>query len=272
MRMSNPLVSVVMTVYNGERFISKSINSVIKQNYKNWELIIVNDNSQDSTNKILNKYQSKKIKIINLKKNIGAFKATNLAFKKINGKYTAILDADDYSHAKRISAQVLELEKNSDVGLVITNYKLIDENDNFIKKKRFFSQKDFNKRFPCENLACNSSAMFRSKFIKELKFYNKDFFYMYDYNFYLKIFKISKVKIINKFYTFYRVHKNQRTQILNKNIIFKENLLILFWSMKNLLINLNNAGLFLKRFFINLIKYFFAITINYKIYRFYLLN
>jgi|688.fasta_scaffold245997_2 glycosyltransferase involved in cell wall biosynthesis len=263
--MSYPLVSVVMTVFNGEKFLSKSINSIINQSYKNWELIIVNDNSQDSTNKILNKYQSKNIKIINLKKNIGAFKATNLAFKKVKGKYTAILDADDYSHPKRISGQVIELEKNSDIGLVITKYKLVDENNNFIKKSRHFSQKDFNKRFPCENLACNSSAMFRSKFIQELKFYDKFFFYMYDYNFYLKIFKISKVKIINKFYTFYRVHKNQRTQTLKKNIIFKENLLILLWSMKNLLINFNNAALFFKRFFINFIKYFFAITIKYNI-------
>ena len=70
MRTNNPLVSVVMTVFNGEKFILKSINSIIKQTYKNWELIIVNDNSQDSTSKILNKYKSKKIKIINFKKNV----------------------------------------------------------------------------------------------------------------------------------------------------------------------------------------------------------
>ena len=68
MKINNPLVSVIMTVFNGEKFILESINSIIKQTYKNWELIIVNDHSQDSTNTILNKHKSKKIKIINLKK------------------------------------------------------------------------------------------------------------------------------------------------------------------------------------------------------------
>ena len=194
---NNPKVSIVIVCYNYEKYIEIAINSIKKQNYKNWELIIVNDNSQDSTKKILDKYKSKKIKIINLKKNIGSYKATNLAFKNLKGKYVAILDADDYSHPKRISSQVLELEKDPKIGLVITNYKLIDEYNNFIKDTRFVSKKIFDKRFPCENLACNSSAMFRQQFIKELKFYSNSFFYMYDYFFYLKIFKISNIKLIN---------------------------------------------------------------------------
>ena len=128
---NTPLVTIVITVFNGESYILKSIDSIIKQTYRNWELIIVNDNSQDATNKILNKYKSKKIKIINLKKNIGAYKATNLAFKIIKGKYVAILDSDDYSHPKRISSQVHELEKDPKIGLVLTNYKLIDEINSF---------------------------------------------------------------------------------------------------------------------------------------------
>jgi glycosyltransferase involved in cell wall biosynthesis len=259
---NTPLVSVVMTVFNGERYILKSIDSIIKQTYRNWELIIVNDNSQDSTNKILNKYKSKKIKIINLKKNIGPYKATNLAFKTIKGKYVAILDSDDYSHSKRISSQVLELEKDSNIGLVLTKYKLIDQNNNLIKNNRLISQEDFNKRFACENFACNSSAMFRRNFINELKFYDKSFFYMYDYIFYLKIFKISKIKLINRFYTFSRVHENQRTKTIKKQIIIKENLNILLWSVSNKLINLNNIMLFTNRILINLIKLF---CINFKL-------
>ena len=239
-------VSIVIAAYNSEKYIKFSIESIKQQKYKNWELIIVNDCSIDSTKKIIEKYKSKKIKIINLKKNIGPYKAIDFAFKKATGKYVAILDADDYSHPKRISAQVLELEKNAKIGLVITNYKLIDENNKINKHNKFVSQKDFNNRFPCENLACNSSAMFRSKFIKELDFYNKDFFYMNDYNFYLKIFTISKIQIINKFYTFYRIHKNQRTNILKKKYIYKENLHMLMWSIKSKLINLNNVGLFSK--------------------------
>ena len=118
---NNPKVSIVIVCYNYAKYVEFSIKSIINQEYKNWELIIVNDNSQDSTKEILDRYKSKKIKIINLKKNIGAYKATNLAFKNVKGKYIAILDADDYSHPKRITQQVLELEKDSKIGLVVTN-------------------------------------------------------------------------------------------------------------------------------------------------------
>jgi len=259
---NSPKVSIVIVSYNHAEYIRFAIKSILNQTYKNWELLIVNDNSQDSTKEILNKYKSKKIKIINLKKNIGPYKATNLAFQKVKGKYIAILDADDYSHPKRISSQVQELENHSEIGLVLTNYKLIDKNNKFIKSNRFLTQKDFNKKFPCENLACNSSAMFRSKLIQELVFYNKDFFYMYDYNFYLKIFVISKIKIINKFYTFHRIHDNQRTNVIKKKKILKEYLLMLKFSMRHQLINLNNSCLFLKIFLIICIKYFFAIIIK----------
>ena len=252
---NNPKVSIVIVCYNYAKYIEFSIKSILKQEYKNWELIIVNDNSQDCTKEILDKYKSKKIKITNLKKNIGAYKATNLAFKNVKGKYIAILDADDYSHPKRILQQVLELEKDSKIGLVITNYKFIDSNNNFIKNNRFVSQKDFNKQFPCINLACNSSAMFRKKFIKELNFYNKDCFYSYDYNFFLKIFRVSKIKFISKFYTFYRIHSNQRTNVIKKKIIFKENLYNLRWSASNGLINRNNILIFFKNYFNNFFKY-----------------
>ena len=192
---NSPKVSVVIVAYNSEKYIDCAIQSIKKQEYKKWELIIVNDCSSDLTKKIIEKYKSTKIKIINLKKNIGAYKATDLAFRKLTGKYVAILDSDDYSHPKRIISQVIELEKNPQVGLVFSQYKCIDKNNkiiNNIKKKRVI-EKNFNILFPCLNVTCNSSAMFRRRFIKELIFYNKDFFYSYDYNFYLKIFKVSKI-------------------------------------------------------------------------------
>ena len=259
---NNPKVSIVIACYNHAEYIDIAIKSIIKQTYKNWELIVVNDNSQDTTKEILNKYKSSKVKIINLKNNLGSYGATSLAFKKAKGKYIAILDADDYSHPKRISSQVIELEKDTEIGLAITNYKFIDKNNNFIKKNKFVSQKEFNIRFPCENLVCNSSAMFRSKFIKRLGFYNKNFFYMNDYHFYLKIFAISKIKIINKFYTFYRVHKNQRTQTIKKKIIIKESLRMMLWSIKNKLIHVNNLSLFLRKILIYFIKFFLVIILK----------
>jgi glycosyltransferase involved in cell wall biosynthesis len=256
---NKPKVSIVIVCYNSEKYIKIAIESVRGQKYKNWELIIVNDCSRDATQKIIERYKSKKIKIISLKRNVGAYKATNLAFKKARGEYIAILDSDDYSHPKRILSQVLELENDYNIGLVFTKYKIVNEHNKLKKNKEFKLKKDFDSRFPCENLICNSSAMFRRKFIKQLGFYNKSYFYSYDYYFYLKIFMVSKIKLINKFYTYYRIHENQRTIKMKEKIIIQENIRHLIWSLNNGLINVSNIFLFSKKFIIFLVKLLFVV-------------
>ena len=252
-----------MPVYNSEKYVRFAINSIIKQKYKNWELIIVNDSSNKTTKNILDTYKFDKIRIIHLKKNLGPYKAIDLALKKANGKYIAFLDSDDASSKNRIGSQVSELEKNKKIGLVISKYKIIDQRNKIIKNSRSYSKKEFNRKFPCENLCCNSSAMFRKSILKKIKFYNKNFFYSNDYNFYLKIFSLTSIKLINKYYTFYRVHKENRTHLLKeKNIIF-ESLQHLKWSKKKGLINKDNIMLYYKNLLKNYFK-LFLIQINVR--------
>lgn len=259
---NKPKISIIITCYNSENYIRFAIESIKKQKYKNWELIIINDFSNDSSKEILNKYKSKKIKIINLNKNIGPYKATNIALKKTKGKYIALLDSDDFSHNNRISYQASILEKNKKIGLVVTRYKIIDENNKIIKNSNYFSSNEFNRRFPCENLCCNSSAMFRKELLKKFKYYNKNFIYSCDYNFFLKIYKYSSIKLIDKFYTFYRIHNASRTNTLKKKIIILENIEHLKWSRRNDLINKSNIFFYYKRLLINYIK---LLLIKFKI-------
>lgn len=252
---SNPKVSVVMTVYNSEEYINMSINSIVNQTYKNWEFVIINDCSTDGTEDILNNYKSKKIKVLNLKKNIGAYRCLDLGFKLCAGKYIAILDSDDISHKNRLKVQVAELEKNENIGLVATWYKVINKDNKIINFVKTPEGNEFNIIFPCQNLICNSSAMFRRKIIEELKFYNEKIIYSYDYNFYLKIFKKYKVKVIKKFYTLYRTHSKQRTKSIElKKIIYRERIMYLKWSKNNFLINRSNFFLFYKTYLKNFIK------------------
>jgi glycosyltransferase involved in cell wall biosynthesis len=248
-----------MAVYNGEKYIEKSITSVKNQKYLNWKLIIVNDNSNDSTKKIIEKYKSNKIKIINLKKNIGAYKAMCVAIKFVDGKYTSFLDSDDIFHTDKLAAQVDFLEKNKEIALVATWYKIF-KNKNFIIKKIKIteSEKEFKKIYPCLNVVCNSSVMLRSRLFKIFKFYNKNIIYAYDYNFFLKIFKKYKFFILKNFYTYYRIHENQRTKSNEfKKIILKENIYHLNWSKKNKLINKYNILYYYWRYIVNYLKVFF---------------
>lgn len=254
---NTPLVSILITAYNSEKYIRKTIESVKKQSYKNWELIIINDCSTDSTFSILKTYISNKIKIINLKSNIGPYLALSKNFKFCSGKYIAFLDSDDVMHPKRLHSQIEELEKNKKIGLVATWFRIIDYKGRVIKLAKFpAKENEFNDIFPCQNLICNSSVMFRKKLIRKLGFYNKFFFYSNDYHFYLKLFRQYKIKIIDKFYTDYRIHNEQRTKSSKiKKIIFQENLANLKWAKKNNLINKYNKILYYKNYFKNFLKF-----------------
>ena len=100
-----PNVSIIMTVLNGEKFISKSIESILSQTFKDWELIIVNDYSTDSTLEIIENYNSQKIKLINNKKNMGTAISRNIAISQADGNYITIVDSDDIVLPKKFEMQ-----------------------------------------------------------------------------------------------------------------------------------------------------------------------
>lgn len=115
-------------MFNSETFISETINSVVNQTYKNWELILVDDSSTDKTLQIvqpfLNKYPN--ISIIKNEKNVGAAISRNQAILKANGDYIAFLDADDVWKPEKLEKQITFMkDKNCDVSY--SSYQLINE-------------------------------------------------------------------------------------------------------------------------------------------------
>jgi glycosyltransferase involved in cell wall biosynthesis len=124
----NPLVSIVIPVYNGENYIQSAIDSALGQNYKNKEIVIVNDGSTDNTDKIIKNY-SGKLKYL-IKENGGVSTALNLAIQKSCGEYISWLSHDDYYLPNKISKQIKCLDKlmnirdNCDKLIVCCNHKL----------------------------------------------------------------------------------------------------------------------------------------------------
>lgn len=90
------LISVIINVYNGEKYIKKCLDSVVNQSYKNIEIIIVNDKSTDKTLDIIKEYKDKRIKIINNKKNMGLSLSRNIGIDNSKGKYLYFVDVDDF--------------------------------------------------------------------------------------------------------------------------------------------------------------------------------
>lgn len=122
------LVSIIMPSYNTEYFIGKSIQSVLEQTYTNWELIIVDDCSDDGTKKVLSKFMDDRIKIYYNKKNSGAAVSRNIALKKATGKWVAFLDSDDLWKPTKLESQIKFMKANG-YHFSYTNYVEIDEDD-----------------------------------------------------------------------------------------------------------------------------------------------
>ena len=104
--MKPPLVSVLLPTHNQVRFLKEAIESILKQTYKNLELLVVNDNSSDLTQSILQKYNDKRLKVITNKKKLGLTKSLNKALRLSKGKYTARMDGDDISTRNRLKTQI----------------------------------------------------------------------------------------------------------------------------------------------------------------------
>ncbi|WP_046755352.1 glycosyltransferase family 2 protein [Kordia jejudonensis] len=126
--MQQPLVSVITPTYNAELFITQTIDSVRAQSYKNWEMVIVDDASADTTTDILKKYSEldHRIKFHALETNSGAAIARNTAIEKASGSYIAFLDADDLWMPEKLSKQIVFMQEK-DIDVCFSSYELMDE-------------------------------------------------------------------------------------------------------------------------------------------------
>ena len=175
---SNIDVSVVMAVFNEEENIENAIESVLNQEYSNFELIVINDGSKDSTERIVNsEYKEEdKVKIFN-QKNKGLVSSLNRAIKISNSEFIARLDADDRCLPGRIKKQVSFLRKNKDVGVVGTDYIRID-NIRDEKHIRGYPEKDRRIRKEMSKYIpiAHSSVMFRRRAVESVGGYNRDLY------------------------------------------------------------------------------------------------
>ena len=136
MNENQPLVSIIMPVYNCERFLSESIESVISQSYKNWELLIVDDGSKDKSVSIIESYARKDSRIRLFKNETeehGPGIARNYGIERISGKYTYFIDADDWIE-KELLQDTVSLAEKTDADIVPFGF-VIEENGKQIKNR-----------------------------------------------------------------------------------------------------------------------------------------
>lgn len=126
-RGATPQVSVVMAVFNGEKYLREAISSVLSQTFRNFELVIVDDGSTDRSAEIVRSYRDPRIRLLENGRNLGLSRSLNLGIAHARGRYIARLDADDIAEPERLEEQVRFLQRNPDVVVVGCQYRFIDE-------------------------------------------------------------------------------------------------------------------------------------------------
>ena len=192
--MKNPKVTVLMSVYNGEKYLQEAIDSILGQTFKDFEFLIVNDGSTDKTVEILESYNDPRIKIINNEKNIGLTKSLNKGLRLASGEYIARQDADDISLSTRFEEELKFFEKNSNVALTGTDYFLINEKDEIIHTVNCFTENSKLKEKLLEgNQFGHGSIMFKKECIDKVGAYREEFEFSQDYDFYLRVAEIYDI-------------------------------------------------------------------------------
>lgn len=193
-----PLVSILVTVYNGMPFIERTLDHLLSQTYDNFEIVIVDDGSEDGTIGFLQETASKneKIKLVQSKR-IGRGKALNLALSNCQGKYVAINDADDFSKPERLEKQVRFLEKNSDYVLVGSQLEIINLKNQQVIPDTFrfrpIQNGDIRKYFLKGQPIQHSSAMMRKSVIGEIGGYNGKLDFLYDRDIFIRLMEKGKL-------------------------------------------------------------------------------
>lgn len=182
------LISVVMPNYNGHRFVEQAIDSVLNQTYQNFELIVVDDcSNDDSLSLIEHKAQSdNRIRVIALEHNAGVANARNVGIKEAKGEYIALLDNDDLWTEDKLERQLALAQKGADI--VYCSYDFIDEENNSIKKPFIVPQEtNFNKMLASSVISCSTSFI-KTELMQAYPF-NPDFYHE-DYVLWMELLRV----------------------------------------------------------------------------------
>lgn len=205
-------LTVLMPVYNGEQYLSEAIDSILSQDFQDFEFLIIDDGSTDRSESIVASYFDKRIRYVKRNENRGIVSTLNEGMMLAKGEYVARMDQDDVSLPCRFSRQILFLDQNIDVAVCAGLYTLIG-NDSM----KSYWPEDYKKVFTALsyfNCIGDSTVMMRRRFYEDHSLhYDKKFEFAEDYALWVRIASIGKISVLPLLLMSYRVHARGISQI-----------------------------------------------------------
>lgn len=211
-----PLISVIMSAYNADKYLLESVNSILNQDFADFELIIVNDGSVDNTAALLKLIEDSdnRVRVIS-QENRGLASALNTAFQLSTGEYIARMDADDIADSTRLAAQLDFLEKFTDVDIVGSYVEAFG--DSKVRVWTFpITKEDCDAALLFLNPLAHPAVMFRRRITTDIGSYDLSFNYDQDYELWARASASHGIANLNKVLLKYRIHRNQMGSVFSK--------------------------------------------------------
>ncbi|MFS0674970.1 glycosyltransferase family 2 protein [Ornithinibacillus sp. 179-J 7C1 HS] len=225
--MDSPFVTVFMPVYNCEKYIKDSLESILNQTYKNMEILLVNDGSTDNTVHLIEQYDDNRIRLIHNPQNMGIPYTRNIGLKEAKGKYMMIMDSDDIALPNRVEKQVEYLESHHDIDAIGTNYIRFTGSSEKKIAPTFTSPEAMRIKLLYFSPISNPSSAIRLETLKKHNItYNEEFFVAQDYELWTQLSKVGKLTILPEFLLYYRTGHENITKKSNEEKLQKRKELI----------------------------------------------
>lgn len=215
------LISIIIPVYNQEKFLAETLNSVVNQSYSNWECILVNDGSIDNSVEVINKFvvQDNRFHFIN-SENRGVSHARNLALMQIKGDFIMFLDGDDLIHPEKLQKNIISFQKNEKFDILFNHTNYFENNiDNslydILLDSDLLNFNDLLLYWGEKIIIPIHSAIIKKQLFEGIEF-NTELTAQEDWLVWLRLFqKKPKVMVLNEVLSYYRKHNSSRTQTVS---------------------------------------------------------
>lgn len=220
---TKPLVTVLMPVYNAEKYLKEAIDSILLQSFTDFEFIIINDGSTDNSKNIILSYNDKRIKYFENENNIKLIATLNRGLELANGKYIARMDADDISLPERLEKQVVFMDKNQDIGLCGTWIQMMGTNELVDYPEDNEMIKIHLMRY--SSIGHATVMMRKDYFIKNSLYYDGNYIHAEDYELWSRCIQYFPMANIPEILYYVRIHMGRITvvyrdiQVKNGNVV-----------------------------------------------------
>lgn len=204
-----PLVSIVMPVYNTERYLPEAVASVLAQTYTNWELLVLNDESPGDARGVIAGFDDPRIRFLEHKNGGPAF-TRNRGMRESRGEYIAFLDSDDMWTADKLLKQVPVFTRDPAVGVVYSQRETIDENGRVLAgfRPRLYAGKILDRLY-VDNFVCMSSAVMRRAVLEKVGYLDERLRMSEDFDYWLRVACFFPFAFVDEPLVRYRVHGAQ---------------------------------------------------------------